>query len=230
MKKKKAKEVTIKGVRMRIVGHKIVRAGDLVPNELNFRTHNEKQRKALKGIYDEVGFARSMLVYKLPDGRFKLIDGHLRQGFDPDMKVSVEILDVNDEEANKLLATIDPLSALADSDSKVLTGLLRSFKTGDEGLAGLFSGLAKQNKINGDGLSLDIGGAGEITPEMLELQASHVRMMQLFLNVETLPKMEKMIQFLGERYQMLDKSKTDIVFKAVEQEYKRERKLAKGKT
>jgi hypothetical protein len=40
-----------------------------------------------------LGFARSLLAYELPDGRLKLIDGHLRRDIDPDMEVEVEVLD-----------------------------------------------------------------------------------------------------------------------------------------
>jgi hypothetical protein len=59
-------------------------------------------------VYDEVGFARSLLAYELPDGRLKLIDGHLRRDLDPDIDVEVEILDVTDAEARALLLSIDP--------------------------------------------------------------------------------------------------------------------------
>ena len=66
-------------VRNRIKGHVRVRAGDLVPHELNPRLHSEAQRAGPGRLYDEVGFARCLLAYELPDGRLKLIDGHLRQ-------------------------------------------------------------------------------------------------------------------------------------------------------
>src|SRR5919109_2591641 len=100
--------------RNRIVRHVRVRAGDLVPHELNPRTHSEAQRAVLARLYREVGFARSLLAYELPDGQLKLIDGHLRRDMDPDMEVDVEILDVSDDEARTLLLSIDPLAALAD--------------------------------------------------------------------------------------------------------------------
>src|SRR6516164_3321558 len=100
-------------IRNRIKGHRRVRAGDLVPHELNYRFHPSRQRAALDAIYQEVGFARSLLAYELPDGRLKLIDGHLRRDLDPDMEVDVEVLDVNDDEARALLLTIDPLADLA---------------------------------------------------------------------------------------------------------------------
>ena len=63
----------------------------------------------------KAGFARSLLAYELPDGRLKLLDGHLRRDIDPNMEVDVEILDVNDEEARTVLLSIDPLAALAET-------------------------------------------------------------------------------------------------------------------
>src|SRR5438270_3053731 len=111
-------------IRHRIKCHRRVRAGDLVPHEFNYRTHPEAQRAALEALYREVGFARSLLAYELPDGRLKLIDGHLRRDIDPDMEVDVEILDVNDDEARALLLSIDPLAALAQTQEQLHQRLL----------------------------------------------------------------------------------------------------------
>ena len=106
-------------IRNRIKAHRRVRAGDLVPHEFNFRTHRRLQRDALQALYREVGFARSLLAYELPDGRLKLIDGHLRRDLDPDMEVEVEVLDVNDDEARTLLLSIDPLAELAQEQEQL---------------------------------------------------------------------------------------------------------------
>jgi hypothetical protein len=111
-------------IRNRIKCHCRVRAGDLVPHEWNFRTHPELQRAALLGLYHEVGFARSLLAYELPDGRLKLLDGHLRRDLDPNMEVDVEVLDVTEEEARVLLLSIDPLAALAETQSQLHQRLL----------------------------------------------------------------------------------------------------------
>jgi hypothetical protein len=111
-------------IRNRIKAHRRVRAGDLLPHELNFRLHPEMQRNALWAVYQEVGFARSLLAYELPDGRLKLIDGHLRRDIDPDMEVEVEILDLTDEEAKVLLLSIDPLAALAENQEQIHNRLL----------------------------------------------------------------------------------------------------------
>jgi hypothetical protein len=111
-------------IRNRIKGHRRVRAGDLVPHELNFRLHPEQQRAALQALYREVGFARSLLAYEMPEGRLKLLDGHLRRDLDPDMLVDVEVLDVNDDEARALLLSIDPLAALAETQEQLHNRLL----------------------------------------------------------------------------------------------------------
>src|SRR6516162_716547 len=125
-------------IRNRIKSHRRVRAGDLVPHEWNFRLHPDLQKAALHAIYQEVGFARSLLAYELPDERLKLIDGHLRRDLDPDMEVEVEVLDVTDEEARKLLLSIDPLAQLADYDHTTLDRLRQLTTTESEALAELW--------------------------------------------------------------------------------------------
>ena len=127
--------------RNRIKEHRQVRAGDLVPHEHNWRRHPIEQRAALEAILDDVGFARSLLAYELPDGRLKLIDGHLRADLDPDAFVTVEILDVDDEEARKLLLTIDPLAALAQSDQEALAALRQVTETDQAALSDLWQSL-----------------------------------------------------------------------------------------
>jgi hypothetical protein len=77
-----------------------------------------------QALYAEVGFARSLLAYELPDGRLKLLDGHLRRDLDPDMEVDIEVLDVNDDEARALLLSIDPLAALAQTQEQLRDRLL----------------------------------------------------------------------------------------------------------
>ena len=130
-------------IRNRIVRHVRVRAGDLVPNKLNPRTHPAGQRKALADLYREVGFARSLLAYELPDGRLELIDGHLRRDMDPEMQVEVEILDVSDEEARKLLLSLDPLAALAGHDAERLDHLRSITTTESDDLANLWRSIGQ---------------------------------------------------------------------------------------
>ena len=130
-------------IRNRIKEHRRVRAGDLLPHELNPRTHSKAQRETLAELYEEVGFARSLLVYELPDGRLKLIDGHLRRDLEPDMEVDVEVLDVSDEEARTLLLSIDPLAQLAGYDGQLLDELRGITTTDSARLRQLWDSLAQ---------------------------------------------------------------------------------------
>src|SRR4030088_1362533 len=111
-------------IRNRIQAHRRVRAGDLVPHELNFRLHPQGQPKALQALYRAGGLPRALVAYELPDGRLKLIDGHLRRDLDPDMEVEVEVLDVTEDEARALLLSIDPLAALAQTQELLHRRLL----------------------------------------------------------------------------------------------------------
>jgi hypothetical protein len=110
--------------RNRIREHVRVRAGDLVPHELNPRLHTEAQRSALERIYQEIGFARSLLAYRLPDGRLKLIDG--------------QVLDVTDAEARALLLAIDPLAQLAGYDETALAELRQQVERDSAAVASLW--------------------------------------------------------------------------------------------
>jgi hypothetical protein len=133
-------------IRNRIKHHRRVRAGELLPHELNPRIHSDIQRETLAALYEEVGFARSLLAYELPDGKLKLIDGHLRRDLDPDMEVDVEVLDVTDDEARTLLLSIDPLAQLAGYDADLLDELRRITETDSEQLRQLWAAIDRTDK------------------------------------------------------------------------------------
>jgi hypothetical protein len=132
-------------VRNRIKGHRRVRAGDLVPHEWNYRLHPDGQKDALAALYQEVGFARSLLAYELPDGKLKLIDGHLRREIDPDMEVEVEILDVNEQEARELLLSIDPLVELGQMQEQLYERLRQTTATAQPELEAMWEEAARQS-------------------------------------------------------------------------------------
>jgi hypothetical protein len=132
-------------IRNRIKGHRRVRAADLLPHEWNYRLHPDAQRDALQALYREVGFARSLLAYELPDGRLKLINGHLRRDIDPDMEVDVEVLDVNEDEARALLLSIDPLAGLAQMQEQLYERLRQTTPTAQPELEALWEEEARQS-------------------------------------------------------------------------------------
>jgi len=119
-------------IRDRIKEFRRVQAKDLVPNPKNWRRHPKAQVEALRGLLTEIGYADALLVRELADGRLMLIDGHLRAATTPDALVPVLVLDVTEAEADKLLATLDPLAAMAESDSERIKELLATVRTDSE--------------------------------------------------------------------------------------------------
>ncbi len=130
-------------IRNRVKELRLVKAADLRPNPRNWRLHPVAQQDALRGILSEVGYAGALLAREAEDGGLVLIDGHLRAETTPDMNVPVLVLDVNEAEADKLLATLDPLGAMAECDSVKLDSLLRDIDTGSAGLQEMLAELAK---------------------------------------------------------------------------------------
>jgi hypothetical protein len=98
-----------------------------------------------------------------------LIDGHLRAETIGTEVVPVLILDVDEAEADKILATLDPLAAMADSDAVKLDDLLRNIDTGSEALQEMIAANAAQAGLytgdwEGKGVE-DVEKIGEYDPE-----------------------------------------------------------------
>ena len=156
-------------IRNRVKELRHVPASDLRPNPKNWRTHPTAQRDALRGILAEVGMADAVLARELEDGSLMLIDGHLRAETAADSTVPVLVLDVNEAEADKLLATLDPLAAMANSDAVQLDALLRTVQTGSESLQQMLADTAAQaglytDQWEGKGVE-DTSEIGEYDPD-----------------------------------------------------------------
>ena len=127
----------------RIKELKYVKASELKQNPKNWRRHPETQSKALKGVLDEVGYADAVIARETPDG-LMLIDGHLRKEVSPDQELPVLVVDLTENEADIMLATFDPLSALATTDSEKLESLMQDLKCGNSAVQEMISDLAEQ--------------------------------------------------------------------------------------
>jgi hypothetical protein len=104
-------------IRDRVKELRRVPAKSLLPNPRNWRRHPKAQTDALRGILQEIGYADALIARELPDGRLQLVDGHLRAATTPDQEVPVFVLDVTEDEANKILLMLDPLGKLCTSVS-----------------------------------------------------------------------------------------------------------------
>lgn len=129
-------------VRDRVVELRRVPARELIADERNWRRHPESQSTALRAMLADVGIADAVLARETDQG-LVLIDGHLRKEILPDEVVPVLVLDVDEAEAGKLLATLDPLAAMAETDQKAFDALLEQMAIDDRELV---SFLAKKRK------------------------------------------------------------------------------------
>jgi hypothetical protein len=135
-------------VRDRIQEFKRVPGSMIRPNPKNWRLHPDAQREALRGIFAEVGIADALLVRPLDDGSYQLIDGHCRaEELPPGQEVPILVLDVSDDEADKLLLTFDPLAELATRNTDALDALAKSVSTESPAIKSMIEGLASAPTI-----------------------------------------------------------------------------------
>lgn len=128
---------------------KTIKGAELLSNPKNWRNHPPQQAAALNGVLDEVGIANTLLAYETQDG-LVLIDGHLRVKEHPDAEWPVVVLDVDEREADLLLASIDPLSAMAYADKGMLDALLREIDTGNAEVQQMLADLAEREGLYPD--------------------------------------------------------------------------------
>jgi len=118
-----------------------VKASELIPNPKNWRTHPVAQQDALRGVLAEVGYADALIARETPEG-LMLVDGHLRAETTPDSEVPVLVLDINEAEADLVLATLDPLAAMAGRDEERLDELLSTVTSDNDTVNALLQTLA----------------------------------------------------------------------------------------
>jgi DNA modification methylase len=128
-------------IRDRIKELRRVPASELLPNPKNWRTHPVAQQDALRGVLAEVGYADALIARETPEG-LMLVDGHLRAETTPDATVPVLVLDINEAESDLMLATLDPLAAMAGRDEERLTELLSTVSSDNDTVNALLKTLA----------------------------------------------------------------------------------------
>lgn len=117
------------------------------PHPQNWRLHPDDQKDALAGILSEVGWANVVVVREIGERRYQLIDGHMRVKTAGNGTVPAVVLDVTEDEARKLLISLDPIAAMAEADANNLEALLRCVQTGDAALATMWDALAQESGI-----------------------------------------------------------------------------------
>lgn len=124
---------------------------ELAENPANWRRHPEAQIAALTDTLAEVGWAGALL-YNERTGR--LIDGHgrrkvaLSQGSE---SVPVLVGDWSEEDERKILATLDPLAAMAEADDAALKALLAGIDTQSQAINAMFADMAPAPELPAPG-------------------------------------------------------------------------------
>jgi len=131
-------------IRDRVKDFRRVPASTVRPSPHNWRTHPKAQQDALKGVLADLGFAGAVLARELPDGTLEAIDGHLRLDTMGAAEVPVLVTDLTESEAKLLLATFDPIGAMAGADAAKLDALLREVQTDNEAVTALLEETAKK--------------------------------------------------------------------------------------
>ena len=159
------------GWRNRIVGHGEEAPDQLLANPRNFRIHPKKQQDAMAGVLDEVGYVQDVIVNR--SSGF-VIDGHLRVALAISKRqptVPVVYVELTPDEEAKVLATFDPLGAMAGADREQLEDLLTEVRTDDAALRATLRDLGDGASLHDEAVerSLDSGGGEgaerEVEPE-----------------------------------------------------------------
>ena len=134
-------------VRDRIKELRRVPAAELIPNPKNWRVHPEAQQDGLRAMLERVGYADAVIARET-DAGLVLIDGHLRAETTPDAIVPVLVTDLTEAEADEVLATLDPLAALAEPNVDQLAQLLSGIEEPDESIQALLEDIGDSYGFN----------------------------------------------------------------------------------
>ena len=130
--------------RNRIVGEGVQVASQFVANPANWRVHPQAQRDAMRGVLNEIGWVQRVIVNKRTG---YLVDGHerveqaLQNGDAPVPYVEV---DLDPAEEAYVLATFDPIGAIAQASADQLGALLAEVQSGESGIQQMLADLAER--------------------------------------------------------------------------------------
>jgi len=137
----------------RIVGHGEEAPEGLLANPANWRLHPKAQQDALAGVLSEVGWVQDIIVNRRTG---HVVDGHLRVSLalrEAARSVPVVYVDLDPAQEALILATLDPLAAMATTDEAKLAALLADITLPDEaeleGLAELLASLGPEEPTTG---------------------------------------------------------------------------------
>jgi DNA modification methylase len=151
--------------RSRITAHGEVAPSDLLPNPRNWRTHPTEQQRALAGALAEVGWVTEVIVNQTTG---RLVDGHLRVELAlqrQESSVPVTYVDLSEEEEGIVLATLDPIGAMAAAEESARETLLAALDPADADLRAFLDELGRRE--DGDASRFGLTDPDEV-PDVAE--------------------------------------------------------------
>ena len=142
----------------RIVGHGEEPPDQLLAHPSNWRIHPQVQQQALASVLGEVGIVQSVVVSRTTG---RLLDGHLRAELAiaaGQPTIPVVYVELSEEEERIVLASLDPIGAMAAADREKLSELLSGIE--NDNLSGLLEDIARANH-----LALDFARMGLTDPD-----------------------------------------------------------------
>lgn len=143
MKKERGQEK----IRNRIIGNGEEEVSNVVMNPANWRVHPKAQQDALMGVLSTIGWVQQVIINKTTGN---LIDGHLRVLLAEQSgakTVPVVYVNLSEKEESEVLATLDPVGALATADREKLTNLMRDIDTGSEPVKKMLAEMAEREGL-----------------------------------------------------------------------------------
>lgn len=119
----------------RIVEQREMSPAELTAHPRNWRKHPQPQADALGGALAEVGLVQGVVFNRRTK---RLLDGHLRVKLAMENRqatLPVTVVDLSEEEELTVLATLDPIGAMAEADRATLDAILAELRVEDARLA-----------------------------------------------------------------------------------------------
>ena len=135
--------------RNRIVGYSEEEPDQLLANPSNWRIHPINQQNALSGVLKEIGLVQNVVANRTTG---HLVDGHLRVMLamrENQPVVPVTWVELSEEEERLILASLDPLAAMATADAGALDALLSSVQSGEAAVQAMLAELAERSGLYG---------------------------------------------------------------------------------
>lgn len=132
----------------RIIGAGTEDPEKLIPHPKNWRKHPKGQAQALEGAIEEIGWIQDIIINQRTG---RMIDGHLRAELaikNKEKSVPVKYVDLSEEEEEKALLTLDPISMMAEADKDRLSALLQSITSDNEKVNQLLEDIGREYKVS----------------------------------------------------------------------------------